>query len=52
MLEWSKDGDFWIRRIVIEYQLCRKEKTNTELLEKIIVNNFNSDEFFINKAIG
>lgn len=34
------------------HQLCRKEKTNTELLEKIIVNNFGSNEFFINKAIG
>ena len=52
MLEWSKDDDFWIRRIAIDHQLCRKEKTNTELLEKIIVNNFGSDEFFINKAIG
>lgn len=52
MLEWSKDDDFWIRRIAIDHQLCRKEKTNTELLEKIIVNNFGSNEFFINKAIG
>ena len=52
MIEWSKDDDFWIRRIAIDHQLCRKEKTNTELLEKILVNNFGSDEFFINKAIG
>ena len=52
MLEWSKDADFWVRRIAIDHQLCRKDKTNTELLEKIIVNNFGSDEFFINKAIG
>ena len=52
MLEWSKDEDFWLRRIAIDHQLCRKDKTNTELLEKIIVNNFRSDEFFINKAIG
>ena len=52
MLKWSKDEDFWVRRIAIDHQLCRKEKTNTELLEKIIVNNFGSDEFFINKAIG
>lgn len=52
MIEWSKDEDFWVRRIAIDHQLCRKEKTNTELLEKIIVNNFGSDEFFINKAIG
>lgn len=52
MLAWSKDDDFWIRRIAIDHQLCRKEKTNTELLEKILINNFGSDEFFINKAIG
>ncbi len=52
MLEWSKDEDFWLRRIAIDHQLCRKDKTNTELLEKILVNNFGSDEFFINKAIG
>ena len=52
MIEWSKDDDFWIRRIAIDHQLCRKEKTHTELLEKILVNNFGSDEFFINKAIG
>ena len=52
MLEWSKDEDLWVRRIAIDHQLCRKEKKNTELLERIIVNNFGSDEFFINKAIG
>lgn len=34
MLKWSKDEDFWVRRIAIDHQLCRKEKTNTELLEK------------------
>lgn len=52
MLKWSKDEDFWIRRVAINHQLCRKEKTNTKLLEQIVVNNFGSDEFFINKAIG
>lgn len=52
MLEWSKDDDFWLRRIAIDHQLGRKEKTNTDLLEKIICNNFGSHEFFINKAIG
>lgn len=52
MLEWSTDGDFWVRRIAIDHQLLRKEKTNTVLLEKIIVNNLGSNEFFINKAIG
>ena len=52
MLEWSTDEDFWMRRIAIDHQLCRKERTNTELLEKILVNNFGSSEFFINKAMG
>lgn len=52
MLEWSTDHDFWVRRVAIDHQLCRKGKTNKELLEKIIVNNFGSEEFFINKAIG
>ena len=52
MLEWSTDGDFWVRRIAIDHQLLRKEKTNTVLHEKIIVNNLGSNEFFINKAIG
>lgn len=52
MIEWSMDEDFWVRRIAIDHQLCRKEKTNIELLEKILVNNFGSSEFFINKAIG
>lgn len=52
MLDLSLDDDFWLRRIAIDHQLSRKEKTNTELLEKILVNNFGSNEFFINKAIG
>lgn len=52
MLEWSTDTDFWVRRIAIDHQLLRKEKTDTVLLENIITNNFGSSEFFINKAIG
>ena len=52
MLDWSKDDDFWLRRIAIDHQLNFKNKTDVSLLEKIITNNFNSTEFFINKAIG
>ena len=52
MLAWSVDEDFWVRRIAIDHQLLRKERTNTELLEQILVNNLGSNEFFINKAIG
>ncbi|MBD5431605.1 MAG: DNA alkylation repair protein [Lactobacillus sp.] len=52
MLKWSTDSDFWVRRLSIEHQLLRKEKMNTDLLDKILQNNLSSDEFFINKAIG
>ena len=52
MLKWSNDENIWIRRSAIEHQLNLKDKTDCELLEKIIVNCFGTDEFFINKAIG
>jgi 3-methyladenine DNA glycosylase AlkD len=52
MLKWSKDSDFWVRRVAIDHQIGRKDKTDTKLLETILVNNFGSNEFFINKAIG
>ena len=52
MLDWSKDQGFWLRRIAIDHQLMRKEKTDTDLLEKVILNNLGQNEFFINKAIG
>ena len=52
ILEWSVDENIWLRRIAIDHQLLRKEKTDTALLETIIKNNFGQTEFFINKAIG
>ena len=52
LLEWSISENIWLRRIAIDHQLLRKENTKTEVLEKILTNNFWSDEFFINKAIG
>lgn len=52
MLKWSRDDNIWLRRTAIEHQLGLKDKTDTNLLELIIVNCFGSGEFFINKAIG
>jgi len=52
LLEWSLDENIWLRRIAIDHQLLRKDKTNTELLSKILKNNLGQTEFFINKAIG
>ncbi len=52
LLKWSREENLWLRRIAIIHQLIRKEKTDTDLLERIIVNNLGQKEFFINKAIG
>lgn len=52
LIEWSKEKNIWLRRVAIDHQLLRKNETNEKLLEKIILNNLNSKEFFINKAIG
>ena len=52
ILEWSKDDNIWLRRVAIDHQLLRKENTDEQLLEKILINNLNHKEFFVNKAIG
>jgi 3-methyladenine DNA glycosylase AlkD len=52
LLEWSRAENIWLRRVAIDHQLDRKERTNTDLLEEIILNNLGQEEFFINKAIG
>lgn len=52
ILAWSCDEVIWLRRLAIDHQLLRKEETDTELLENILVSNLGQTEFFINKAIG
>lgn len=52
MLAWSKADNIWLRRVAINHQLLRKEKTKPELLKQILLNNLNQSEFFINKAMG
>ncbi|MDD0824180.1 DNA alkylation repair protein [Mannheimia sp. AT1] len=52
MLSWSKADNIWLRRVAINHQLLRKEKTKPELLKRILLNNLNQTEFFINKAMG
>jgi len=52
LLAWSTDENIWLRRAAIDHQRHRKDKTDTALLEKILVNNLGQTEFFINKAIG
>lgn len=52
MIAWSTDDNIWLRRVAIDHQLLRKERTDTGLLEQILINNLGQTEFFINKAIG
>lgn len=52
MLAWSKADNIWLRRVAINHQLLRKEKTKQALLKRILLNNLNQTEFFINKAMG
>ena len=52
MREWSVSENMWLRRASIDFQLKYKERTDTALLQEIIVNSLGTSEFFINKAIG
>ena len=52
ILKWSLSDNIWLRRVAIDHQLLRKEKTDVRLMEKILLNNLDQTEFFINKAIG
>lgn len=52
MILWSRSDELWIKRAAIDHQLLYKEKTDTQLLETILLNSLGSNELFINKAIG
>lgn len=52
MILSSRSDELWIKRAAIDHQLLYKEKTDTQLLETILLNGLGSNEFFINKAIG
>ena len=50
--QWSHCGDIWKRRTAILSQLRFKEKTDLVLLYRCIEPSIDSDEFFLQKAIG
>ena len=52
MKQWSKDDNLWKRRTAILCQLNRKQGTDLTLLYACIKPSLNSDEFFLQKAIG
>lgn len=50
--KWIFDENIWLKRVSILFQLKFKEETDKEFLSKAIINNSNTAEFFVNKAIG
>ena len=49
---WIYEENIWLKRIAIIHQLKYKEQTDEEFLSEAILKNNDSNEFFINKAIG
>lgn len=50
--QWAVEGNIWLKRSAILFQLKLKEETDEKLLYSYIKQNLGSREFFINKAIG
>ncbi|WP_314063667.1 DNA alkylation repair protein [uncultured Vagococcus sp.] len=49
---FHSSDDFWMRRVAINLQLMQKDETDLVLLTKAILKDQETDEFFIQKAIG
>ncbi|MCB8923833.1 MAG: DNA alkylation repair protein [Ardenticatenaceae bacterium] len=50
--QWRASDNFWLRRTALLFQLHYKTRTDVDLLFALIHENLDSDEFFIQKAIG
>lgn len=50
--KWIHSENIWLKRVSILFQLKYKEKTDVEFLAKAILNNADTNEFFVDKAIG
>lgn len=52
IVKWSVSDNIWLVRSAILFQLKYKFKTDKFILAQIIESNLESEEFFVNKAIG
>ena len=50
--KWNRSKNFWLQRSSIMFQKQYKKETDKELLAKHILNVADSQEFFVQKAIG
>ena len=51
-LRWMKNENLWLKRSALIFQLNYKEKTNADLLFRLILASKSHPDFFIRKAIG
>ena len=49
---WIDSENIWLQRLSVIYQLGYKDKTDTKLLRRNILQLNESEEFFVQKAIG
>ncbi|MEQ2466364.1 DNA alkylation repair protein [Niallia hominis] len=50
--QWIVDDNFWLQRSALLYQLYYKKRTDEKRLFQYILTTADSDEFFVQKAIG
>lgn len=52
LAQWSKGDHIWLARVAICFQMRYKADTDTGVLKQFILENCETKEFFLNKAIG
>lgn len=52
IIPWATHENMWLRRTAILYQLKYKDQVDVDVLEYVIEQNSNDNEFFIRKSIG
>ena len=50
--KWNRSNNIWLQRSSIMFQKVYREETDTALLSQYILHLKNSNEFFVQKAIG
>ena len=50
--KWNQSSNMWLQRSSLLFQLLYKQQMDTDLLKKYILHLRDSNEFFIQKAIG
>jgi 3-methyladenine DNA glycosylase AlkD len=50
--KWIESDSRWLQRLAIVHQLTYKERTDWELMQRMILRRADSSEFFVQKAAG